>query len=88
MATKLPLHICEANASLTKLQNYDMLSIKDGDVMANDKLSELSMEFAVEIALLTSLRKNDYQSFYTRSPSSGSHQGLDFQPLFLFYSDL
>ena len=26
------------------------------------------------LALLTSLRKNDYQSFYTRSPSSGSHR--------------
>ena len=28
------------------------------------------------LALLTSLRKNDYQSFYTRSPGSGSHRAV------------
>ena len=62
VATKLPLHICEANASLTKTQNYDILSIKDGDVMANDKLSELSMEFAVEIINLVKRLKEQRES--------------------------
>ena len=46
---KRVLHVCEANASLTKQWIYVILNSRDGDIMANDKLSELSMEFAVEI---------------------------------------
>ena len=42
-----PLHVCEANASLTKLKDFDILYPKDGDIMANDKLAEQSMDFAV-----------------------------------------
>ena len=52
-AARLLLHIREANASLTKLKDYDILYLKDGDIMANDKLSEQAMDFAVHIINLT-----------------------------------
>ena len=39
-----------------------MLSLKDGDIMAHDKLSELSMEFAVEIINLVKRLKEQRES--------------------------
>ena len=48
-AVRLLLHIDEVDASLTKLWIYAILYSKDGDIMANDKLSKQSMDFAVQI---------------------------------------
>ena len=62
MATQLPLHICEANASLTKLLDCDILYSKKADFMATDKLSELSMELSVEIINLVKRLKEHRQS--------------------------
>ena len=49
MAAKPPLHICEANASFTNLKVYDILNLKVGAIMRDDKLSVQSMDFAVSI---------------------------------------
>ena len=43
-----PLHIDEVDASLAKQWFYAILYSKDGDIMASDKLSEQSMDFAVQ----------------------------------------
>ena len=43
-ASMLRLHIREANASLTKSRFYAILRSKDGDIVANDKLSEHQLE--------------------------------------------
>ena len=51
-----------ANASLTKLKEYDILYLKDGDIMANDKLSEQSMDFAVQIINLVKQIKEQRES--------------------------
>ena len=61
-AVRLLLHIREANASLTKLKDYDMLYLKDGDIMANDKLAEQSMDFAVQIINLVKQLKEQRES--------------------------
>ena len=45
MATKLSLHVCEANASLINQWSYDIITSKDGDIITNDKLAEQSMDF-------------------------------------------
>lgn len=39
----------EMDASLIKMKNYAMLYSLCGDIMANDKLSEQIMDFAVHI---------------------------------------
>jgi four helix bundle protein len=52
----------KANASLTKLKKYDILYLKDGDMMANDKLSEQSMDFAVQIINLVKQIKEQRES--------------------------
>ena len=57
-----PLHVCEANASLTKLKDYAILYLKGGDIMANDKLSEQSMDFAVQIINLVKQLKEQRES--------------------------
>ena len=49
MAAKPPLHICKANTSFTKLKIYDILNLKVGAIMRDDKLSVQSMDFAVSI---------------------------------------
>ncbi len=61
-AVRLLLHIRRANASLTKLKDYDILYSKDGDIMANDKLSEQSMDFAVHIINLVKQLKEQRES--------------------------
>ena len=43
------LHICEANASFTKLKVYAILNLKVGAFMRDDKLSIQSIDFAVSI---------------------------------------
>ena len=48
-AVRLLLHIDEVDASLTKQWFYAILYSKDGDIMASDKLSEQSMDFAVQM---------------------------------------
>ncbi len=50
------------NASLTKLQNFEILYSKDGDIMANDKLSEQSIDFAVRIINLVKQLKERRES--------------------------
>ena len=57
-----PLHIRESNASLTKQWVYAILYLKDGDIMANDKLSEQSMDFAVQIINLVKQLKEQRES--------------------------
>ena len=57
-----PLHVCEANASLTKQWIYVILNSKDGDIMANDKLAEQSMDFAVQIINLVKQLKEQRES--------------------------
>jgi four helix bundle protein len=49
MVAKPPLHICKANASFTNNKIYDILNLKEGAFMRNDKLSIQSMDFAVSI---------------------------------------
>ena len=51
-----------ANASLTKLWIRAMLYSKDGDIMANDKLAEQSMGFAVQIINLVKQLKDQRES--------------------------
>ena len=58
----LRLHIREANASLTKSRFYAILRSKDGDIVANDKLSEQSMDFAVQIINLVKQLKVQRES--------------------------
>ena len=62
-----PLHVCEANASLTKRTIFDILYSKDGDSMANDKLSEQSMDFAVHIINLVKQLKRAKGKHYFQS---------------------
>ena len=57
-----PLHSCKANASLTKQWIYVILNSKDGDIMASDKLSEQSMDFAVHIINLMKQLKEQRES--------------------------
>ncbi len=57
-----PLHVCEANTSLTKRWICAILYSKDGDIMANDKLSEQSMDFAVQIINLAKQLKEQRES--------------------------
>ncbi len=57
-----PLHIDEVDASLTKLWIFAMLYSKDGDIMTNDKLSEQSMDFAVQIVSLVKQLKEQRES--------------------------
>ena len=59
-AARLLLHIRSANASLTKLKDYDIRYPKDGDIMANDKLAEQSMDFAVQIINLVKQLKEHF----------------------------
>ena len=59
---RLLLHVCEANASLIKQWIYVILNSKDGDIMANDKLSEQSMDFAVQIINLVKQLKEQRES--------------------------
>ena len=61
-AVKLLLHIDEVDASLTKQLIYDILYSKDGDIMANDKLAEQSMDFAVQIINLVKQLKEQRES--------------------------
>ena len=61
-AARLLLHIREANASLTKLWIHAILYSKDGDIMASDKLSEQSMDFAVQIINLVKQLKEQRES--------------------------
>ena len=56
-AVRLLLHIRGANASLTKLWISAILYSKDGDIMANDKLAEQSMDFAVLLKNYNQKRK-------------------------------
>ena len=59
-AVRLLLHIDEADASLTKQWFYAVLYLRDGDIMANDKLSEQSMDFAVQITNLVKQLKEHF----------------------------
>ena len=61
-AARLLLHIRVANASLTKRWICAILHSKDGDIMANDKLSEQSMDFAVQIINLVKQLKEQRES--------------------------
>ena len=63
-AVRLLLHIDEVDASLTKQWIYDILYSKDGDIMANDKLSEQSMDFAVLIINLVKQLKEQRERIY------------------------
>ena len=56
------LHIDEVDASLTKQWIYAILYLKDGDIMANDKLAEQSMDFAVQIINLVKQLKEQRES--------------------------
>ena len=56
------LHIDEVDASLTKRRRYAILNAKGGDIMANDKLSEQSMDFAVHIINLVKQLKDQRES--------------------------
>ena len=49
IAAKPLLHICKANASFTNPKVYDILNLKVGAFMRDDKLSIQSMDFAVSI---------------------------------------
>jgi four helix bundle protein len=55
-------YLPKANASLTKLKDYDILYLKDGDIVANDKLSEQSMDFAVQIINLVKQLKEQREN--------------------------
>ena len=57
-----PLHIDEVDASLTKQWVYAILYLKDGNIIANDKLSEQSMDFAVQIINLVKQLKEQRES--------------------------
>jgi four helix bundle protein len=51
-----------ANASLTNLYHCDILYPKGGDIMANDKLAEQSMNFSVDIINLVKKLKEQRES--------------------------
>ena len=46
---KALLHICEANTPFTTCNVYDILNLKVGAIMRDDKLSVQSMDFAISI---------------------------------------
>jgi four helix bundle protein len=70
MATELPLHrSCKASASYSRSECFigktmfcAILYPKDGDIMANDKLAEQSMDFAVQIINLVKQLKEQRES--------------------------
>lgn len=51
-----------SDASLTKCDIYDILHPKDGDIMTNDKLSEQSIDFAVQIINLVKQLKEQREN--------------------------
>ena len=62
MAAKPPLHVCEANASLTELFAFVILNSECGTDMPNDKLAEQSMDFSVLIINLVKALKEQRES--------------------------
>ena len=54
--------ILKYGVSLTKLFIYAILNSKDGDIMASDKLSEQSMDFAVQIINIVKQLKEQRES--------------------------
>ena len=82
-AVRLLLHIRGANASLTKLKDYDILYPKDGDIMANDKLAEQSMDFAVQIINLVKQLKEQRESIISNQIGrSGTSVGANIREAF------
>ena len=78
-----PLHVCEANASLTKQWFYAILYPKNGDIMANDKLSEQSMDFAVQIINLVKQLKEQRESIISNQIGrSGTSVGANIREAF------
>ena len=70
--------ISKNGASLTKLEDYDILYLKDGDIMSNDKLSEQSMDFAVQIINLVQQLKEKRESIISNQISrSGTSIGAN-----------
>jgi hypothetical protein len=73
----------KANASLTKLKDYDILYLKDGDIMASDKLSEQSMDFAVQIINLVKQLKEQRESIISNQIGrSGTSVGANIREAF------
>ena len=52
----------EGECFIDKSENTDIISLKDGEVMSNDKLAEQSMDFAVQIINLVKQLKERRES--------------------------
>ena len=66
--------ISKDGASLTKHWIYAVLYLKDGDIMANDKLSEQSMDFAVQIINLVKQLREQRESILSNRIGRRVHQ--------------
>ena len=52
----------EGECFIDKSENTDIINLKDGEVMSNDKLAEQSMDFAVQIINLVKELKGKHES--------------------------
>lgn len=52
----------EGECFIDKSENTDIIKLKDGEVMSNDKLAEQSMDFAVQIINLVKELKGKHES--------------------------
>ena len=56
------LHASDSECFIDKSENSDIINLKDGEVMSNDKLAEQSMDFSIQIINLVKQLKERRES--------------------------
>ena len=56
------LHASDSECFIDKSENTDIIKLKDGEVMSNDKLAEQSMDFSIQIINLVKQLKERRES--------------------------